>query len=82
MDDGDRLKTHRHMIRNAKHAFKANEAVFGVKGPTQLVELPYFDLAAGFVVDNLHCIDLGVARNLSSIQQMTSSHGTLETKST
>lgn len=32
---------------------------FGVKGPTPLMSLPFFDIVSGFVVDSMHCIDLG-----------------------
>ena len=63
----DALRTHRDMLRNAKLAFQTSETVKGVKGPTQLVELPHIDLVDSFVVDNLHCIDLGVARNLGHL---------------
>ena len=63
----DALRTHRDMLRNAKLAFQTSETVKGVKGPTQLVELPHIDLVDSFVVDNLPCIDLGVARNLGHL---------------
>jgi hypothetical protein len=46
----------------------------GVKGPTQLSQLPCFDLVAGFVVDNLHCVDLGVARQLGHLLFDSSNH--------
>ena len=66
-DDVHPLRTDNDMLRHAKLAFHTNEPVMGVKGPTQLVELPHFDLVDSFVVDNLHCVDLGVARNLANL---------------
>lgn len=36
--------------------------VKGVKGPTALLQLQFFDLIAGFVPDYMHCILLGVVR--------------------
>ena len=37
-------------------------------------QLPHFDLVSGFVVDNLHCIDLGVARQLGHLWFDTRNH--------
>ena len=62
-----KLRTHDDMIQNAKTAFLESDSVKGVKGPTQLSQLPYFDLVSGFVVDNLHRVDLGVARQLGHL---------------
>ncbi len=66
-DEGSKLRTHSDMLSNAKTAYRDNKCVTGVKGPTQLSQLPHFDLVAGFVVDNLHCIDLGVSRQLGHL---------------
>ena len=41
--------------------------MLGVKGPSKLLDLPHFDTVRGFVVDNLHCIDLGVSRQLAHL---------------
>ena len=55
------------MNRDALTAFRRQETVLGVKGPSKLLDLPYFDTVRGFVVDNFHCIDLGVARQLGHL---------------
>ncbi|XP_073668003.1 uncharacterized protein [Paramisgurnus dabryanus] len=47
---------------------------FGVKGPTSLMSLPYFDIVSGFVVDSMHCVDLGVMRQLSILWFDSSYH--------
>ena len=62
------------MIQNAQSAFQDKDAVFGVKGPSKLVQLPQFDLVSGFVVDNLHCVDLGVSRQLGHLWFDSSNH--------
>lgn len=73
-DEGDILRTHHGMVQNAQRAFVAKEAVQGVKGPTKLVQLPEFNLVSGFVVDNLHCIDLGVSRQFGHLWFDSSNH--------
>ena len=72
--EGDKLRTHASMIENGRGAFLSNECIAGVKGPTQLSQLPFFDLVSGFVVDNLHCVDLGVARQLGHLWFDTPNH--------
>lgn len=47
---------------------------FGVKGPTPLMSLPFFDIVSGFIVDSMHCIDLGVMRQLSTLWFDSSHH--------
>ncbi|XP_046408591.1 uncharacterized protein LOC124173129 [Ischnura elegans] len=44
------------------HTDKRDRVVKGVKGPSPLANLFYFNLIAGFVPDYMHCILLGVAR--------------------
>ena len=53
-------------VRNcAKDAHRTGKAVLGVKGPSPLSLLPGFDMACGFVVDYMHCVDLGLTRQMS-----------------
>ena len=68
------LRTEKETRKHAKQAFKKNKAVKGVKGPSQLQELPHFNVVDSFVVDNLHCVDLGVARTLSHLWFNSSNH--------
>ncbi len=62
------------MERYARQAYHKQETVRGVKGPTKLLELPHFDVVRGFVVDNLHCIDLGVSRQLGHLWFDSANH--------
>jgi hypothetical protein len=52
---------------SAKQAHDNNCLVQGVKGPSRLMELPKFDMVEGFIVDYMHCVDLGVMRQLASL---------------
>ena len=65
--EGHELRTHSELSEDAKYAFQTQEVVNGVKGPSKLLNLPHFDTVRGFVVDNLHCVDLGVARQLGHL---------------
>ena len=65
--DGYNLRTQEEITRDAKVAFTSQEIVNGVKGPSKLLELPFFNAVKGFPVDNLHCVDLGVSRQLGHL---------------
>lgn len=52
------------MQEQAAEALQTGKAVNGVKGPSMLSLLPRFDLAAGFPVDYMHGVLLGVTRML------------------
>lgn len=60
-------RTDEDMRGDARDAFNLNECVNGVKGASALMLLPEFDMVKGFVVDNLHCVDLGVTRQLTNM---------------
>ena len=66
-DDGHDLRTHKATKQHGREAHQNKEPVCGVKGPTKFSELISFDIVRGFVVDNLHCIDLGVTRQLGHL---------------
>jgi hypothetical protein len=68
------LRTHEQLKKNGRLAFRKKEPVKGVKGPTKLSDLPNFDIVRGFVVDNLHCIDLGVTRQLGHLWFDSNNH--------
>ena len=61
------MRDHKSTIQNARLAFSSPTAVFGVKGPSQLMRCPKFDIIYGFVVDYMHCVDLGVTRMLVNL---------------
>ena len=43
------------------------EPIYGIKGPSPMSLWPSFDMVNGFVVDALHCVDLGVMRQLITL---------------
>ncbi len=65
--EGHSLRTQEEINRDAMMAFTKQEVVNGVKGPSKLLELPFFNTVRGFPVDNLHCVDLGVSRQLGHL---------------
>ena len=65
--EGHNLRTQEEINRDAMMAFRKQEIVNGVKGPSKLLELPCFNTVRGFPVDNLHCVDLGVSRQLGHL---------------
>jgi hypothetical protein len=60
-------RTHASMMADAVDAVEAGDPVNGVKGPSNLMQIPEFDMVKGFVVDNLHCVDLGISRQLANL---------------
>lgn len=61
-DEVSSLRTKEEMSRNAIEAVASGKVVKGVKGPSILNTLVYFNLAQAFVPDYMHCILLGVVR--------------------
>jgi hypothetical protein len=62
------------MLEHAEMAISQNEPVFGEKGPTMLSLIPSFNLVTGFFPDYMHCVLLGVVRQMISLWFDTSSH--------
>ena len=56
--DNESLKEH------ASEAHHENKLVFGVKHPTWLQDLKYFDLVNGVAIDYIHGVMLGVIKSL------------------
>lgn len=48
-------------------------SIRGTKGPSPLINLPYFNVAWGFVPDYMHAVLLGVSRQLTRLLFDTSS---------
>lgn len=63
------------MRRQAAEATRKGVAVKGVKGPTVLNLIPSFDCSMGFVVEYMHCVLLGVVRQLLCLWLDTKHHG-------
>lgn len=62
----------RNMIRAHEYLDSKQNYCNGIKGPTVLMNLKYFDLANGMIPDSLHALYLGVIRQYTEII-MTSS---------
>ena len=57
----DEIRTH--MIQS----YEENRKVFGVKGPSALMLLPEFDLSSGVIMESMHNVYLGVAKQLTEM---------------
>ncbi|XP_049527088.1 uncharacterized protein LOC119459693 [Dermacentor silvarum] len=55
------------MVKHMKKAALLCTAVKGVKGPTPLMNLPNFNLVWGFTPDYMHCVLLGVTRQITEL---------------
>ena len=52
------------VVQHAQEAYKCKSAVMGVKGPSWLSSLMYFNLVRGSIIDYMHTVLLGVCRVL------------------
>jgi len=57
-------RSHTNTVEHARSAYSSGDCVYGVKGPSPLLGLPDLNIVDGFVVDYMHCVDLGVTRYL------------------
>ncbi|XP_073724631.1 uncharacterized protein [Misgurnus anguillicaudatus] len=55
------------MLSDMELALANNSSVRGVKGPSPLINMPYFDIVWGFVPDYMHAVLLGVIRQLTEL---------------
>lgn len=55
------------MARDAKLAERFREPVEGVKGVSALAAVPNFDPVWGYPVDYMHCVLLGVTRQITEL---------------
>lgn len=55
-------RTDKSIRENMIRAFNENTSVCGIKGPSALMNLSFFDLANGMVPDYMHSVLLGVIR--------------------
>ncbi|XP_077988120.1 uncharacterized protein LOC144442615 [Glandiceps talaboti] len=51
----------------SRQAVESGTPVLGVKGPSVCMLLPNFDVVRGFVPDYLHCVLLGIVRQLTKL---------------
>ncbi|XP_048111205.1 uncharacterized protein LOC125302185 isoform X1 [Alosa alosa] len=59
--------TNEMMLQDMELAGRTGRTVRGVKGPTPLINLPYFDVVWGFVPDYMHATLLGVSRQITKL---------------
>lgn len=55
------------VLADMEQAVAQNKSVRGVKGPSPLINMPYFDIVWGFVPDYMHAVLLGVIRQLTEL---------------
>lgn len=55
------------MIRDMEVALVEGRPVRGVKGLSQLINMPYFDIVWGFVPEYMHAVLLGVTRQITEL---------------
>lgn len=61
-------------IEHARTAVQQDKPCMGVKGPSILFLLMYFDIVNNFVVDYMHSVCLGVARQVAGLWLDSSNH--------
>ncbi|KAH7980652.1 hypothetical protein HPB49_017958 [Dermacentor silvarum] len=59
------LRTEEGVLRDMKLALELNMPVNGIKGPSPLINLDFFNPVLSQAVDYMHCVLLGVARQLT-----------------
>ena len=62
VDENVRLRTDMEVRQHMNEAFETRQKVFGVQGISCLTILPQFDICNGIVVDSMHNVFLGVAK--------------------
>lgn len=55
------------MIEQARRVSLGEQETFAVKGPTPQMLIPLFDLVKGFIGDPMHCLGLGMMRQLAAL---------------
>lgn len=74
MDSQPSLRSNSDFIKYSKEAVDSSKVVKGVKGPSVLSTIFYFNLAWAFVPDYMHCVLLGVVRQCLSLWFDSSNH--------
>nr|XP_054769803.1 uncharacterized protein LOC129277674 [Lytechinus pictus] len=55
------------MLQDMTQALEDGRTVRGIKGPSPLINLSYFPICWGFPIDYMHCLLLGVVKQLSEL---------------
>lgn len=64
---GPELRSHRKHTEDAQQAVGSGTCINGVKGPSPLMLLMFFNMVSGFAYDYMHGILLGVCRQLTTL---------------
>lgn len=67
-------RTHSQFKSNATEAYHTTTVKHGVKGLSILLLLPLFDIVSGFIPDYMHCVLLGVCRQMVGLWMDTCNH--------
>lgn len=54
-------RTEQESIYFMERSLTSQHSVFGLKQPSVLINLSYFNIISGFFPDSMHCINLGIA---------------------
>lgn len=60
-------RNHQTTMEIGKIAERDGKTILGIKGPSALADLPKFDVISGMVPDYMHCVLLGVCRQLATL---------------
>lgn len=60
-------RTDEEVMEDMAQSFEENRSIRGVKGPSPLINLPHFPICWGFPPDFMHCLLLGVVRQLADL---------------
>lgn len=71
-------RNHQTIVEKGKIAARDGKTILGIKGPSALADLPKFDLFSGMVPDYLHCVLLGVCRQLAMLWMDSNSSSELK----
>lgn len=67
-------RTHIQFKNDATEAYHTKSTIHGVKGLSILLLLPKFDIVSGFIPDYMHCVLLGVCRQMMGLWMDTCNH--------
>lgn len=70
----DKLRTHSDMLQIYTKLKNATEDICGIKGVSCMVAAPHFDLIAGFGIDYMHAVLLGVTKKMLNFWIDSSNH--------
>lgn len=65
--DMSELREHDTTLKIGEIAQNKGHSVLGIKGPSPIIDLPHFDLINSIVPDYMHCVLLGICRQMSTL---------------